>query len=739
MSSRRRSRARFEEDDDEQASASDSSKRQKTEETDGDSDDDGDGSSVKPNTLQAAAKQRGQNSEYQPGAIVRVMVDNFVTYEHAEFLPGPNLNMVIGPNGTGKSSLVCAICLGLGYHPKHLGRASNVGEFVKHGKDTATIEVELQKRPGEPSNHIVRVRINKEDNNRRWWINGQESTHKAVQSLTRNLRIQIDNLCQFLPQDKVAEFAGLTPIQLLHETLRAAAPEQIINQQTTLQDLHKDYKKVKEQVETTTETLKNHENRQQGLQADVDRMKQREEIQKEIEELRKARTVLVYNTVRLKFTEARQAKKDAEKRLKELEIACGPALQAVKEKEAYRNRIHPVVALRKQALKNAETASDKSLQAIDAQDEKVKHLSNKREAEINSFQAKKSQIGRIKKTITDLEAKQKNKPPEFVAAEWNLKIRQQEAILRENESEKRDIEDQMQQLKPQWRAKTAVVKEIAESIQELDSVQGQKVALLKRIHPDAAAGLTYIQGHQDEFEKEIFGPPMISCSVKDDRYSDLIQSLLQRDDFLCFTAQTRNDHKKLSAAFYGELGISVTIRTCGSEFASFRPPVPVEQAREMGLDGYAIDYLDGPEPVLAMLCADKRMHASGVSLRDISEAQFQQLMNDEKISNWAAGQTVYRITRRREYGAGAVSTSTRKVIPGNFWKDQAPDDGERTRLQERNQEVRAELEEMRKQIEELKSRLGGFAEGEGEVREMIVSLVFFFFFFYLRLHIAHHF
>ena len=57
-------------------------------------------------------------SGHQPGAIVRVKLTNFVTYTSAEFFPGPNLNMVIGPNGTGKSTLVCAICLGLGWPPK---------------------------------------------------------------------------------------------------------------------------------------------------------------------------------------------------------------------------------------------------------------------------------------------------------------------------------------------------------------------------------------------------------------------------------------------------------------------------------------------------------------------------------------------------------------------------------------------------------------------------------------------
>ena len=63
-------------------------------------------------------KEDKAKSKHQPGAIVRVKLANFVTYTSAEFFPGPKLNMVIGPNGTGKSTLVCAICLGLGWGTK---------------------------------------------------------------------------------------------------------------------------------------------------------------------------------------------------------------------------------------------------------------------------------------------------------------------------------------------------------------------------------------------------------------------------------------------------------------------------------------------------------------------------------------------------------------------------------------------------------------------------------------------
>ena len=56
-------------------------------------------------------------SSFGRGAIVRVKLFQFLTYEAVEFRPGPRLNVVMGPNGTGKSSIVMAIAVGLGAAP----------------------------------------------------------------------------------------------------------------------------------------------------------------------------------------------------------------------------------------------------------------------------------------------------------------------------------------------------------------------------------------------------------------------------------------------------------------------------------------------------------------------------------------------------------------------------------------------------------------------------------------------
>ena len=360
--------------------------------------------------------------EFQPGAIVRVSVENFVTYEKADFFPGPHLNMVLGPNGTGKSSLVCAICLGLGYSPKHLGRAGSVKEFVKHGKDIATIEIELKRGGGARTNHIVRVQIRREQNSQKWWLNGKEASHKAVQALMRSLKIQVDNLCQFLPQDRVVEFAACTPVDLLHETIRAAAPAKMLEWQKELRDLHKDKKGLAEGVEADADTLRNLESRQQGLQADVDRIREREEIQERAANLKGALVIAKYQQAREKHAKARERKKDAERALKRLEEESGPSLEAVNEKQRYAKQIDAAVAGRSEALSAAQNDTDALAQDISQESDHLMSFRVKVDVEKARFDTKKREVATSRSRITGYQADLRNRPPEFNAADWNQKI-----------------------------------------------------------------------------------------------------------------------------------------------------------------------------------------------------------------------------------------------------------------------------------------------------------------------------
>lgn len=276
----------------------------------------------------------------------------------------------------------------------------------------------------------------------------------------------------------------------------------------------------------------------------------------------------------------------------------------------------------------------------------------------------------------------------------------------------------------QLRAKATEIRNLKQQLeankQGLESQQGQLLTQLRRLSPDAAKGWEWLMDNQSEFQREVFGPPMLSCSVKDPRYTDLVQSMLQADDFLCFTAQNREDHKKLSDQFYGKMGLSVTIRSCFTPYSSFRPPLPKEELTKLGLDGFVRDYLDGPEPVLAMLCAEKRLHASAVALKDISDEQFERIQRMDHPAQFAAGKQLYRITRRREYGPSAVSTRVMQIGKGRFWTDQPVDAAEKDELTRKIDELKRQHNEMKEQYNAKQAQKKEIEEEKEQISKKLV-------------------
>ena len=87
------------------------------------------------------------------------------------------------------------------------------------------IEIELRRQDGDRQNPVIRTVIKREGNKTHFSINGKPSNRKNVLSLVKPFSIQIDNLCQFLPQDRVVEFAAMTPVELLRSTQSAVASE----------------------------------------------------------------------------------------------------------------------------------------------------------------------------------------------------------------------------------------------------------------------------------------------------------------------------------------------------------------------------------------------------------------------------------------------------------------------------------------------------------------------------------
>jgi hypothetical protein len=255
-----------------------------------------------------------------------------------------------------------------------------------------------------------------------------------------------------------------------------------------------------------------------------------------------------------------------------------------------------------------------------------------------------------------------------------------------------------------------------------DTQEGQQLNKLEQTSKDTARAWKWVQEHRDEFEHEVYGPPMISCSVKDGRYTDVLESFLRKNDFLAITAQSLGDMKKLSNQFYNVMKLGdITVRTSEEPLYQDSPILSRQQMQQFGLDGWALDFIDGPEPVLAMLNGNGKLQRSAVALQDSSEAQYDMIIEEGSLMSWAAGRQSYQIARRREYGPDAQTTNTRIIGAAKYWTDQPVDTSATREIQQRIDDLVAEFDELKKQVIPLRKERDVKIEMAKEIAAEIVS------------------
>lgn len=646
------------------------------------------------------------------------MID-FVTYTDAEFALGPNLNMIIGPNGTGKSTLVCAICLGLGWETKHLGRAKDISEFVKHGAKRATIEIELAADPARHrKNPVITTKIAREGNKVEYFIDGKKENKKRVIDLARSFSIQVDNLCQFLPQDRVVEFAALSPVELLAQTQRAAAPEQMTEWHQELKEMRKEQKVKEDERQRLTEELGNLENRQRMQQADVERLRERSELQECLAAYERFRPFPEYRVAKQRHGEAKQRRKEAEHELRSLQRQMAPSLEAVTAKKAYLDSMERSVR-QKQGLV---TRMESNTQSLHNNYEKavtdMDGIAGELEAGNNSIKQTKQKIPDLNRNITSLKTAMKNAPPPVDTAAMNEELRDKSRQIREIDEKINDLKDKISILNEQGRQRQNIVKRAEQDMTHLQSQAGQQANKLRNAsrNGDAAKAWDWIQANKDQFKGNIFGPPILECSIKDPRLASAAETIIQQAELLAFTVTCKEDFDVLQRQLYTTMRLSdVNIRSVPSVgLDAFRKPCSTQQLESYGLEGWILDLIDGPEEVLAMLCDNRNIHNTAYTSGDVPAEQHDNLSRSP-VSSWVTNTQSYQVTRRREYGDHATSTRVVALRPARFFTNAPVDHRAEEELTNRIREAEHDMEEIKEQITNLRDEEQAYAANRQEL------------------------
>jgi structural maintenance of chromosomes protein 5 len=176
-------------------------------------------------------------------------------------------------------------------------------------------------------------------------------------------------------------------------------------------------------LEVDRVTLNQMETRQAALQQDVERLRERQEVMKKIDLMKKAKPFVEYRIARSKVKKLKEARTRVERELTEMENQVKPLTDAPKAKKKYHKALEKCVVERKKVVddKEKEVMRFKS-NVISKADDKIKEVNDKMDAARKAESTRKEAIRSQKEKITRMKKLLETKPPEVELAYYNDKI-----------------------------------------------------------------------------------------------------------------------------------------------------------------------------------------------------------------------------------------------------------------------------------------------------------------------------
>ncbi|KAG5871908.1 hypothetical protein JTB14_025000 [Gonioctena quinquepunctata] len=504
---------------------------------------------------------------YRPGSIRKIEVKNFVTYSHVELYPGPHLNMLIGPNGTGKSTIVAAIILGLGGNPKVVGRGTRVSEYVKHNCETSTINIYLQ---DETENQYIKVTREFDTHERSLW--------------------KLNNK-KFLPQDRVQEFAKLNKQELLKETQKALCRFDLIEKQETLIKNRGHQKEILESVENFHKKLQDATELNSRLEGRVCSFNKKKKYSENIQHIDRKIVWASYEQIRLQLTEIKND----------------------------RNKAQEVYDRHKKAMKPIEkdiSGNKKNITELQQSNTKIAQVIRNTESAIKDMNSKLAEIeqwdNEIENASVKLEEMMKLRSEMFAKCDSDTPLRQTlSSELNKLLGHQKILQDKKEEILQSKQDDTLKIHALENETLRIENVKQNRLRHLEKLSPDAHTAVNWLRNNKHLFRGEIYEPIMLEVNVFEGRHAKYVESVIPLRDRLAFTCVHKDDMNKLVRCLREAQNLSVNVIHSGDTTAGmsrFQPAIAIECLRRYGFYTYINNLFAAPDPIMHYLCKTYNLH-----------------------------------------------------------------------------------------------------------------------------------
>lgn len=352
--------------------------RPQVEEEQNGADDDGDDD--ENSTDEDTSPQMNSNSGFSTSGILQsVRLDRFMSHDCFSYDLGPNVNIINGANGSGKSAIVAALQLGLGARPGQTERGNRLDDHIKHNEASAVITIKILNRKIPNAidmtykhdiygdiitieRRLVRGRNGKSGSSS-WSVRGKKRIDKLPTGQTpRREVMEIVDHFGFMVHNPVAILTQTKSKAFLAKG-KPAQHYQLYREATLLQPLEAELFNTIEVSQVVKRLIKAAEVRQPEV------MKQLEKLDIAYREAKEMSTIndrILQATIRLAWTEYQEVEREVESKMERTASEFQPAVDRSfakyqnqsKKLETLNSRQEEVSIMVKEATQKANIARD---------------------------------------------------------------------------------------------------------------------------------------------------------------------------------------------------------------------------------------------------------------------------------------------------------------------------------------------------------------------------------------------
>ncbi|XP_035736266.1 structural maintenance of chromosomes protein 5-like [Vespa mandarinia] len=559
-----------------------------------------------------------EDNGIEKGIITQIYLENFVTYNKVVVKPGRNLNLIIGPNGTGKSTIVCAIVLGLGGKPNIIGRALHVKDYVKNGCNDAKIEITLKENH---TKFVTITRLFDKKGKSCWLINGQSATSAAVQELTNSFNIQVDNLCQFLPQDKVHDFSKMNAQELLESTERSVGDPILLKYHIKLKEYRIQHKDLETQLASKQRLLETRTQKYEHLKGIVSTIKEKKAIKNKILTLKQKKAWMEYDQKRKQLVEVKKKRDVAENKVKSVQAKLMPINEMIRKIQSDINMQQDIVNDHNsnRVIGTTFKAKEVMRKILEIENE-IKEIENECSRRIQAEQNRDQDI--------NLAQQQKNKLDndlslmiKDIGSEETLEIKQKEilSLLEKQKHINSKLSDQIIICKQEHERVEREIRAVKEE-QKSINIEAKRLELLRQRSLDTYKGVLWLRENKDKFREKIYEPMLTLINVKDITYSKYLERIIPHRDLIAFVCENKEDMNLLTKCLRDQQKLQVNVvHSDPNKKVYMEPNIPLKNIRRFGFEYYLGSLFDAPSAIMKYLIPSYNLNNIPVGSRAVEE------------------------------------------------------------------------------------------------------------------------